>query len=217
MFEPRGINFQWIGHDGFRVSSESKTVYFDPYKLKSLHNKKDADIVLISHNHFDHLSVEDLAHVVGIKTHIVASKECVDKLKGVGAAEVKGVAPGDRTSIEGVSVEAVAAYNTNKTFHPKADGKVGFVITLNNLRIYHAGDTDVIPEMDSVNPDIALVPVSGTYVMTAEEAARSVNEKIKPKQLAIPMHYGTIVGSEKDAKTFSRLVTACPVKILNQE
>ena len=217
MLEHNGINFQWLGHDGFRISYESKTVYFDPYKLKSQHNKKDADLVLISHNHFDHLSVEDLARVVGSKTHIVTAKECVDKLKGVGAAEVKGVAPGDRASIGGVSIEAVAAYNTNKTFHPKADGKVGFVITLNNLRIYHSGDTDVIPEMDGVNPDIALVPVSGTYVMTAEEAARSVNEKIKPKQLAIPMHYGAIVGSEKDAKTFSRLVTECPVKILNQE
>ena len=217
MLEHNGISFQWLGHDGFRISYGSKTVYFDPYNLKSQHNKKDADLVLISHNHFDHLSIEDLARVVGSKTHIVAAKECVSKLKGVGAAEIKGVAPGDRASIGGVSIEAVAAYNTNKTFHPKADGKVGFVITLNNLRIYHSGDTDVIPEMDGVNPDIALVPVSGTYVMTAEEAARSVNEKIKPRQLAIPMHYGAIVGSEKDAKTFSRLVTACPVKILNQE
>ncbi|HEV8387473.1 MAG TPA: MBL fold metallo-hydrolase [Nitrososphaera sp.] len=175
MLEHNGISFQWLGHDGFRISYESKTVYFDPYKLKSQHNKKDADLVLISHNHFDHLSVEDLALVVGSKTHIVAAEECVGKLKSIGAAEIKGVAPGDRASIEGVSIEAVAAYNTNKTFHPKADGKVGFVITLNNLRIYHAGDTDVIPEMDGVNPDIALVPVSGTYVMTAEEAARSVN------------------------------------------
>jgi L-ascorbate metabolism protein UlaG (beta-lactamase superfamily) len=88
---------------------------------------------------------------------------------------------------------------------------------MNNLRIYHAGDTDDIPEMAKVNPDIALVPVSGTYVMTAEEAARAVTENIKPKQLAIPMHYGAIVGSEKDAKTFSQKVTACAVKILNQE
>jgi L-ascorbate metabolism protein UlaG (beta-lactamase superfamily) len=217
MLEHNGISFQWLGHDGFRISHDGKTVYFDPYKLKSQHNKKDADLVLISHNHFDHLSIEDLARVVSSKTHIVAAKECVSKLKGVGASDIKGVAPGDRTSIEGVSIEAVAAYNTNKTFHPKADGKVGFVITLNNLRIYHSGDTDVIPEMDGVNPDIALVPVSGTYVMTAEEAARSVNEKIKPRQLAIPMHYGSIVGSENDAKIFSRLVTACPVKILSQE
>jgi L-ascorbate metabolism protein UlaG (beta-lactamase superfamily) len=85
------------------------------------------------------------------------------------------------------------------------------------MRIYHTGDTDDIPEMTSTNPDVALVPVSGTYVMTAEEAAHAVNERIRPKQLAIPMHYGTIVGSEMDAKIFSQLVTVCPVKILTRE
>jgi L-ascorbate metabolism protein UlaG (beta-lactamase superfamily) len=127
------------------------------------------------------------------------------------------VSPGDKLAVQGLTIEAVPAYNTNKTFHPKVDGKLGFVLTMNNLRIYHAGDTDDIPEMAKVNPDIALVPVSGTYVMTAEEAARAVNENIKPKQLAIPMHYGAIVGSENDAKTFSQKVTACAVKILNQE
>jgi L-ascorbate metabolism protein UlaG (beta-lactamase superfamily) len=94
---------------------------------------------------------------------------------------------------------------------------VGFIITLNGLRLYHTGDTDIISEMQSTNPDIALVPVSGTYVMTAEEAAASVNEKIKPKKLAIPMHFGAIVGSEADAKKFKDLVRACEVKVLARE
>jgi L-ascorbate metabolism protein UlaG (beta-lactamase superfamily) len=217
MLEFNGVGFQWLGHDGFRITFGGKTVYTDPYKLGPQHNKKDADLVLISHDHFDHLSLEDLARVVGSKTQIVAAKECAGKLKGIGAAEIKSVSPGDRVSVQGLTVEAFPAYNTNKTFHPKADGKVGFVLTANNVRIYHAGDTDDIPEMTNVNPDIALVPVSGTYVMNAEEAARAVNQKIKPKQLAIPMHYGSIVGNDKDAKTFSELVTACPVKILNRE
>jgi L-ascorbate metabolism protein UlaG (beta-lactamase superfamily) len=170
----------------------------------------------VSHDHFDHLSLEDLALVVGSKTSVVAAKECAAKLKGSGM-DIKTVSPGDKLAVQGLTIEAVPAYNTNKTFHPKVDGKLGFVLTMNNLRIYHAGDTDDIPEMAKVNPDIALVPVSGTYVMTAEEAARAVNENIKPKQLAIPMHYGAIVGSENDAKTFSQKVTACAVKILNQE
>ena len=131
--------------------------------------------------------------------------------------ETKGVAPGDKLTVQGIPIEAVAAYNTNKHFHPKADGKVGFIITLNEMRIYHTGDTDDIPEMSAIEPDIALVPVSGTYVMTAEEAAKAVNEKIKPKKLAIPMHYGSIVGSKKDAAKFKELVTACPVEILEKD
>jgi L-ascorbate metabolism protein UlaG (beta-lactamase superfamily) len=94
---------------------------------------------------------------------------------------------------------------------------VGFIITLNDFRIYHTGDTDDIPEMSATDSDIALVPVSGTYVMTAEEAAKAVNEKIKPKKLAIPMHYGSIVGGEKDAANFKQLVQVCPVQILEKE
>lgn len=216
--EFNGVTFHWLGHDGFRIVAGGKTIYTDPYQLsKAQHNKNDADIVFISHNHFDHLSIDDLKHVVGKKTNIVAAKECVDQLKAARAAEVKGVAPGDRLVVQGVAVEVLAAYNINKKFHPEADGKVGFVITVSNMRIYHTGDADDIPEMSTAKPDVALVPVSGTYVMTAEEAARAVNEKIKPKQLAIPMHYGSIVGSEQDAKKFKQLVTECPVQILNRE
>lgn len=216
--EFNGVTFQWLGHDGFRISAGGKVIYIDPYQLSSAqHNKNDADIILISHNHFDHLSMDDLKHVVGKKTSIIAAKECIDQLKAAEAAEIKGVAPGDKATVQGMQVEAVAAYNTNKKFHPKADNKVGFVITINGMRIYHTGDTDDIPEMSTAKPDVALVPVSGTYVMTAEEAAKAVNEKIRPKKLTIPMHYGTIVGSEKDATTFKQLVKACPVQILVRE
>ena len=216
--EFNGVGFHWLGHDGFRIIAGGKTIYIDPYQLtKAQQNNNDADIVFISHNHFDHLSLDDLKHVIGKKTSVVAAKECVDQLKAAGAAEVKGVAPGDRLTVQSVPVEAIAAYNTNKKFHPKADGKVGFVITINGMRIYHTGDADDIPEMSAAKPDVALVPVSGTYVMTAEEAAKAVDEKIRPTKLAIPMHYGSIVGSEKDATTFKQLVTACPVQILDKE
>ncbi len=218
MLDFNGIEFRWLGHDGFRIVAGGRTVYIDPYQLsKAQQGKNDADIVLITHNHFDHLSIDDLKQVIGKNTSIVAAKECVDQLRGAGAAEVKGVSPGDRLVVQGVAVEAIAAYNTNKKFHPKADGKVGFVITINNTRIYHTGDTDDIPEFSTVNPDVALVPVSGTYVMTAEEAANAVKEKIKPKKLAIPMHYGSIVGSEKDARKFKELINTCKVEILARE
>jgi L-ascorbate metabolism protein UlaG (beta-lactamase superfamily) len=213
-----GVSFHWLGHDGFRIIAGGKTIYTDPYQLsKAQHNKHDADIAFISHNHFDHLSMDDLKHIIAKKTSIVAAKECVDQLRSTGAAEVKGVAPGDRLTVQGLSVEVLAAYNVNKKFHPKADGKAGFVITVNNMRIYHTGDADAIPEMSAAKPDIALVPVSGTYVMTAEEAAEAVNEKIKPKKLAIPMHYGAIVGSEQDAMRFKQLVKVCPVQLLKRE
>ena len=219
MLDFNGIRLHWLGHDGYKLTVDDKTIiYIDPYQISaSHHNKNDAGIVLISHNHFDHLSTDDLSHIIGNNTTIVAAKECIDQLKNVRAAEIKGVAPGDMVTVQGVQIETVAAYNTNKHFHPKADGKVGFIITLNNMRIYHTGDTDDIPEMSATEPDVTLVPVSGTYVMTAEEAAKAVNEKIKPKKLAIPMHYGSIVGSEKDASKFKELVTACPVQILEKD
>jgi L-ascorbate metabolism protein UlaG (beta-lactamase superfamily) len=220
MLDFNGVRFHWLGHDGYKLTlDDGKTIiYIDPFQIsKSHYNKNDANIILISHNHFDHLSMDDLRHIIGNNTTIVAAKECIDQLKDVGAAEIKGVVPGDTLTVQGVQIETVAAYNTNKHFHPKADGKVGFIVTLNKMRIYHAGDSDDIPEMSAVESDVALVPVSGTYVMTAEEAAKAVNEKIKPKKLAIPMHYGSIVGSEKDAAEFKQLVTACPVQILDRD
>ena len=216
MFDYKGIKFSWLGHDGFRLVA-GKTVYTDPYNLsKDQHGRKDADIVLISHNHFDHLSLDDLKHVVGPNTIIVAARECGAQLKPLGL-EVRLVTPGDKLTVSDVPIEVLAAYNTNKDFHPKADGKVGFVMTLAGLRIYHTGDTDVIPEMESAKPDIALVPVSGTYVMTADEAAKAVDELIKPSMLAIPMHYASIVGTEDDARRFKGLAKACAVEILSTE
>ena|ERR671921_364609 len=219
MFDYEGIQFHWTGHDGFRiVSYNKKTIYIDPFQLqKAQLNKNDADILLVTHNHFDHLSIEDLKHVISHNTSIVAADECIEQLKGLKVKELKNVSPGDKLEIEDIPIEIVPAYNTNKKFHPKDDKKVGFIFTINNQRIYHAGDTDVIPEMESVNVDIALVPVSGTYVMTSDEAAQAVNDLIKPGKLAIPMHYGSIVGTEKDAERFRDLVQICETKILDRE
>ncbi len=218
MFEYKGIKIRWLGHDSFVLDSDIKII-IDPYKI-TRHDK--ADLVLVSHNHFDHLSVDDLKNVCTEKTVIVAANECINMITGFAFKEKIGILPGQEKTILGTKIRAVPAYNldkinpdTRKPFHPKEDNKVGFVIQMGDVVIYHTGDTDLIPEMADIQPDIALVPVSGTYVMTAKEASQAIS-KIKPK-IAIPMHYGTIVGSSKDADDLKEMTKSCQIQILEKE
>ncbi len=217
MYEYNNIGITWTGHAGFKILHGNKKMYIDPYKLSNKYeNIFDADIVLITHNHFDHLSIEDLKNIINERTVIVSAQECLSQLKSLKVKDLIGIDPRNNEKIDDLVVEAVPAYNVNKDFHPKDDKKIGFIIKFGNDRIYHTGDSDIIPEMKDTNPTIVLIPVSGTYVMTAEEASKAVNELINPK-VAIPMHYGTIVGNKEDAIRFSELVTVCETKILESE
>jgi L-ascorbate metabolism protein UlaG (beta-lactamase superfamily) len=218
MFEHKGVKITWLGHDGFKIEDGPETLVIDPFKLS---HETRADYVLISHEHFDHCSAEDLRKVVKPSTVVVAIEACKSELSKVKPKEIKIVKPGDELKLGSFEVKAIPAYNLNKfaepgrVFHPKNDGKVGFVVrTKSGVTIYHTGDSDFIPEMEGLQPDIALIPVSGTYVMTVDEAIKAVS-KIKPK-IAIPMHYGSIVGSEKDAEKFEK-EAAAEVHVLNRE
>jgi len=166
---------------------------------------------LITHEHYDHCSPDDVKKVQKPSTVIVTEADSAKKLTG----DIRVVAPGDKLTVSGIPIEVVPAYNTNKKFHPKRNGWLGFIVTVDGVRLYHAGDTDLIPEMDSLKADIALLPVSGTYVMTAEEAVEAA-KRIKP-EIAIPMHYGAIVGSAEDALRFSdALAGTCEVVVLSR-
>jgi L-ascorbate metabolism protein UlaG (beta-lactamase superfamily) len=195
----------WLGHDAFRIDGPP-VVYVDPYQLGD--GLPAADVILITHDHFDHLSPADVTKIHKPGTVVVAPKEVAGKL----SVPVTVIAVGETKTLAGITVKAVPAYNTNKTFHPKNDGKVGFVFIVGGVTYYHAGDTDVIPEMTGLAPDVALLPVSGTYVMTADEAAKAARQ-IKPK-VAVPMHYGAIVGSDADAKKFAKLLEGSGIQVV---
>lgn len=197
-------NIHWLGHASVKITG-AKTIYIDPWKLKE---PVPADIILVTHDHYDHCSPEDIEKIRRKDTVVVSPQDSSGKLKA------KTLRPGDTISINGVSIKAVPAYNTNKQFHPRGNNWVGYLVTIDGKTIYHPGDTDATPEMEELRPDIAFFPIGGTYTMDAKEAAEIAN-KIKPG-MAIPMHYGDIIGSKKDAERFKELCK-CKVSILEAE
>lgn len=206
-------DIHWLGHDSFRIDGREAVVYIDPYRLKG---GPKADLILITHDHGDHASPEDVEKIRKPETVIVTTPAAAAKLSG----EIRTVKPGDALSLKGVAIQAVPAYNLTKfrspgvPFHPREAGHVGYVITVGGVRIYHTGDSDFIPEMKGLAPDVALLPVSGTYVMTAEEAVEAA-AALQPK-VAIPMHVGEAIGSLADAERF-REKASVPVVVLSIE
>ncbi len=194
MMQYNGVEIERICHAGFKIKYSGKIIYIDPYEIQR--GSEVADIIIITHDHFDHCSPGDVAKIKGTKTIIVTVKAAAAKLSGT----IKNVVPGDKIEVDGIKIEAVPAYNIGKKFHPKENKWIGVIVTIGEAKVYHAGDTDLIPEMSNISCDVALLPVSGTYVMTADEAVRAAS-KIKAK-VFVPMHYGKIVGTIADAKKF---------------
>ena len=192
-------NIEVLCHSSIRMN-KGKIIYVDPFHIKE--NYKDADIILITHSHYDHFSEKDIEKVRKADTKIYLTEDYVENAKSIGFSENKivGVKPYQTYHEETIEINTVPAYNVNKQFHPKENNWVGYILKIDGISYYIAGDTDITEENKKIKCDVAFVPVGGTYTMTAKEAAELVNI-IKPK-VAIPIHYGDIVGTKEDADTF---------------
>lgn len=198
-------NIEVLCHSSIRINKE-KVIYIDPFKINKNYN--DADIIFITHDHYDHYSEEDIDKVIKEDTTIVISKDLLKKLlkKGINKNAIIVAEPNKEYETQGIKFNTISAYNINKKFHPKENNWLGYIITINNVKYYVAGDTDITDENRKVKCDVAFVPVGGTYTMDFKEAARLINE-IKPK-IAVPIHYGSIVGTEQDARNFINLLNS---------
>src|ERR687887_553908 len=193
---------EWLGHSGFRIRAGRATICIDPYRAAA---GPPADVIFITHGHYDHFSPQDVERLKHDATIVVAPAPVAERLTG----QVHSIAPGEVLELGRIDVRAVAAYNTSKRdaagnpFHPREAGWVGYELRIGGERLYHSGDTDVIPEMDEVaGVDVALLAVSGVYVMTPSEAAEAAR-RIQPR-VAVPMHWGEHIGSYEDALAFAQ-------------
>lgn len=217
-----GIKIGWLGNAGFLIEG-SKIIYIDPYHIKD--DLPKADYILLTHSHYDHCSLEDIQKLVKSGTRIVMTADCQSKVMRLNVPiKIEVIAPGEEFTFHDLKVTAFPSYNVDKSFHPKEEGWVGYLVKINELLIYHAGDCDLIPEMQKLTGYkqqgvrlISLLPVGGRFTMTAEEAYEAA-KVIKPN-LAIPMHYGSIAGTIEDAKEFKELCSdsKIEVKILEKE
>ena len=207
MFNYKGLEITRFCHDSFLVKGGSINIYFYPFKLHG--DEPKADYIFISHEHFDHFSPDDIHKVIKDSTVLFMNEMTGDEIDGLYDNKIVIIRPGDSIDFKDLHIKGVPAYNINKfrepgkVYHPKEDKKLGFIVTFNGVKIYHTGDTDHIPEMDSLASekiDLLFIPVSGTYVMTPAEAVEAAS-KIKA-DTSIPMHYGTIVGEKKQAEEF---------------
>ena len=190
-------------HSCIRMNKE-KMIYIDPYHIEKNYN--DADMIFITHDHYDHYSEEDIDKVRKNNTIFIVPENLLNKLikKGINDENIITLDPGDAENIDGIKVEAIHSYYIDKPFHPKENNWLGYVIEIDGVRYYIAGDTDITEENKKIKCDVAFVPVGGKYTMNFSEAAQLINI-IKPKN-AVPIHYGSVVGTKQDATDFIKLL-----------
>ena len=196
-------NIKVLCHSSIVINAE-KVIYIDPFRIKQ--NYENADIILITHDHYDHYSEEDIQKVKKEDTIIVIPEDLLENVQKLGFVKdnIIVVKPNEKYMVENITIETIPAYNINKNFHPKENNWVGYILTIEDIKYYIAGDTDITDENKEVKCDVALVPIGGTYTMDYKEAAELINF-IKPK-FAIPTHYGEIVGKKEDAIEFVKLI-----------
>ena len=185
-------------HSALKINKNNVIIYVDPFHIKERYN--DADFILITHSHYDHFSEEDIQKVKNKNTTILITEDLISNVNSNDYKNIVKVEPFQIYEFKDIKIETIPAYNINKQFHPRENNWVGYILTINQNKYYVAGDTDITKENKSVKCDVVFVPVGGTYTMDAKEAVTLVNE-IKPK-IAVPIHYGEIVGSEDDAIEF---------------
>lgn len=198
------MNIQVLCHSSIKMIEDKMVVYIDPFRIKEeIH---DANIIFVTHSHYDHFSPEDILKVKNKDTKIIVTKDLYEKTIELGFEKTKIylVEPNMEYKINDIEVKTIPAYNINKKFHPKENNWVGYILSINNVSYYIAGDTDITEENKMVECDIALIPIGGTYTITYEEAASLINI-IKPKKV-IPTHYAEIVGEKEDAEKFKKLI-----------
>ena len=196
-------NIEVLYHSSIKIN-KGVIIYFDPFKIDKEYH--DADIIFITHSHYDHYSEEDILKVRKESTHVVAPVDLLENLLTLGFTKesITTVKPNENYNVNGLTFKTIPAYNTNKSFHPKSNNWVGYLLTLNDTIYYIAGDTDITEENKQVKCDVAFVPIGGTYTMDYKEAAELINE-IKPK-IAVPTHYAAIVGAKEDGENFVKLL-----------
>ena len=199
-------NIEWLGHASLLIKLGDKRIYVDPWKIKD--DSQKADIILVSHSHFDHYSEDDIKRISSSKTHIFSSDDVISKTS---LKNKKTIKPFQSVKIDDIVITGFPSYNVNKEFHPKKNNWLGFIIEYKGVKIYIAGDTDFTEEMRKIKADIVIIPIGGTYTMDENESAEFVN-LVKPA-VAIPIHWGDIVGSKKNLESFLKNVKQ-PVKVV---
>ena len=189
-----------------------KIIYFDPFKIEDY--EKDADIIFITHNHYDHFDIDSIEKLKNENTIIVAPKTMEEEIKTINIKNFILLNPNEKATIYDYIVETVPAYNISKPFHPKSNNWLGYILTFNDISYYISGDTDKTKETENVKCDIAFIPIGGNFTMDVDDAAKLI-KTINPS-IVIPTHYGTIVGNKSDGNRLKECLSSTNIEVIEK-